>query len=120
MRNYVKAHAPKRNERARINAETIQWMAVFEGGCGVLDGSCLGGLLWHHIDAKTKNYELGMRPCASWKSLLSEIDLCIVLCQRHHTMLHRFLEGKKLSENLSPEFAEFVNLYYPLIITQIS
>lgn len=53
--------------------------------CGEADPSCLD---FHHVDPTQKDFQIGGRPNASWKSIKAEIDKCVVLCANCHRKFH--------------------------------
>jgi|ERR1051326_636139 hypothetical protein len=84
---YRKAHPEKSRARTKRFADKRRHFlqAVKKAaGCAVCSrNEYAGGLDFHHIDPKTKNFELGC--CGkSWDAIVDELDKCEVLCRYCH------------------------------------
>jgi endogenous inhibitor of DNA gyrase (YacG/DUF329 family) len=59
---------------------------AYKGGkcteCGY--NKCLGAMEFHHLDEKTKSFELSNCHTRSWATVLKELDKCILLCSNCH------------------------------------
>lgn len=54
--------------------------------CGY--SKCLGALHTHHLNPKTKKFQLSGAHARSWKSIELELKKCILLCGNCHFELH--------------------------------
>ena len=52
-------------------------------GCDTSDG-----LVWHHVDPKTKLFTLGMGWSLAWTRVEDELDKCVLICKKHHKEVH--------------------------------
>jgi hypothetical protein len=44
------------------------------------------GLEFHHLNPETKDFEISSK--MSWKTILPELDKCILVCSNHHKEIH--------------------------------
>ncbi len=60
------------------------------GQCQICGYSrCLTALDFHHIDARTKGFELSQRDLTrSWKTILVEVKKCVLVCSNCHREIH--------------------------------
>jgi len=58
----------------------------------------LAALSFHHIDPKSKSFELDVRNCSNskWSSILLEVDKCDLLCANCHMEIHHPQFNNKL------------------------
>lgn len=54
--------------------------------CGY--NKCKRALTFHHIDPKTKLFEIAGSHCRKWEKVVAELDKCCLLCQNCHSELH--------------------------------
>jgi hypothetical protein len=83
--------------RLRIKNKLVE----FRGGkCQVCGYSkCLMALDFHHLDEKTKEFELSQRDLTrSWDKILAEAKKCILVCANCHREIHAgIVDLQKLS-----------------------
>lgn len=59
------------------------------GKCKICNYSkCKWALVFHHVDPKTKKFEIGNSHCRKWSDIEAELNKCILLCQNCHAELH--------------------------------
>lgn len=49
---------------------------------------CVGSLVFHHRNPKTKEFTISGNHCKSWESIQRELDKCDLLCTNCHHELH--------------------------------
>lgn len=86
-------------DRAQYNIQAVtkrrkklKVMAIeYKGGkCSICRyNKCVGALDFHHIDEKTKSFDLSTRGLTrSWEKTKAEIDKCILVCANCHREIH--------------------------------
>lgn len=86
-------------DRARYNIEAVikrrkklKVMAVeLKGGkCQVCSyDRCVSALEFHHIDEKTKEFDLSTRGLTrSWEKIKNEVQKCVLVCSNCHREIH--------------------------------
>jgi predicted HNH restriction endonuclease len=55
--------------------------------CGY--GKCVGALSFHHLDKKSKSFDMSTRGLTrSWKRVKEEANKCILVCENCHREIH--------------------------------
>ncbi len=49
---------------------------------------CRSALTFHHIDPLTKSFTIGGNHTRKWKTLVEEIEKCILVCANCHAEIH--------------------------------
>jgi len=71
--------------RKRTKIKLIDYMGGKCRSCGY--NKCVGALEFHHINPKEKDFNISGKSW-SYEKLKSEVDKCILLCNRCHTEVH--------------------------------
>lgn len=96
-KNYVydrkKGHTRKKCGSCSVNERrfAIKKRAVeYCGGKCVLCGynRCFRALVFHHVNAATKEFSLSGNHCLKWEVLKKELDKCCLLCANCHAEIH--------------------------------
>lgn len=87
---------------AIVRAKIIKIKCVeYKGGecqkCGYL--KCIGALEFHHINRDEKEYSICQMIGFSWETIKTELDKCILLCNRCHVETEYELRYNKKDEN---------------------
>lgn len=65
-------------------------MVDYKGGkcqiCGY--NKCNEALDFHHIDPKTKSFNISGNHCRRWNLVKEEIDKCVMVCSNCHREIH--------------------------------
>jgi len=99
MPNKTRKETRTYRDRARYNIEAVtkrrkklKAMAVeLKGGKCQICGyeKCISALDFHHIDEKTKSFDLSTRGLTrSWEKIKNEIEKCILVCSNCHREIH--------------------------------
>lgn len=114
-REYNRKWRSKNKEKIRAyRAEHQQWIRkqlTLHGPCAHCRQHDLNLLLFHHIDPATKNFSVAGR-ITDKHILLSEIDLCIVLCYSCHRIHHSIKKGLLTREEKLRNDRESARKYY--------
>jgi hypothetical protein len=88
---WYRKHRVKRLARDKRNRETnarliheykLAHPCAF---CSETEPACLD---FHHIDSSTKKFTIAVSVQHQWKTLLTEIEKCIVICSNCHRKVH--------------------------------
>jgi len=91
-------------------------MIKYKGGKCLLCSyeKCLNSLDFHHIDRTNKIMNFGLNHNRSWKSIIKELDKCVLLCKNCHGEVelayHNEIWGHKniLKEKIFEKHKEFI------------
>lgn len=77
--SYVKKVTKKRKQ---LKEKAVE----YKGGSCILCGynRCLAALDFHHLDRSKKDFKLSDMYSKSWKSVLEELDKCVLVCANCH------------------------------------
>lgn len=77
--SYVKKVTKKRKQ---LKEKAVE----YKGGSCILCGynRCLAALDFHHLDPSQKDFKLSDMYSKSWKSVLEELDKCVLVCANCH------------------------------------
>ena len=74
-----------RSWRHRTKGRAVEYMGGECLICGY--NRCLRALSFHHLDPRKKDFRISAR-CASWESIVQELNKCILLCSNCHMEVH--------------------------------
>jgi hypothetical protein len=83
--------------KLRENKRKLKLVILSGGQCKLCGyNKCLHALSFHHLNPKTKNFNINTVTCRAknWDLLLKELQKCIVLCLNCHMELHHKPEDK--------------------------
>lgn len=83
-----KSYYFEKNNKGR--AKIREYINLKKTKCSNCNESHISCLDFHHLDPKTKMYNIGQLPNVSWclKKIDEEIEKCILLCSNCHRKLH--------------------------------
>lgn len=73
--------------------------------CGEKDPNCLD---FHHIDSNLKEYNMKRAVAAGAKTVVRELEKCVVVCANCHRKIHAYNEEVLPDKNLAKQFEIFV------------
>lgn len=83
----LKCHTCKsRIKRHSIKNDAINYLG---GKCSFCNyNKCPAAMVFHHLNADEKDFQIGNSPTQSWDKIIKELDKCILLCTNCHHELH--------------------------------
>jgi len=84
-------HQSYESQKSRGLARKLQLVRVTGGRCSICGyRKNIAALAFHHTDSKGKDFKLDMRSLSNrtLKSVLAELDKCILVCLNCHAELH--------------------------------
>jgi hypothetical protein len=79
----------KSSVRKQAVKQKLQMMK-YKGNCCSICGynKNITALEFHHIDPKTKSFELSYHSAKNWEEIKTELDKCIIVCSNCHKEIH--------------------------------
>jgi hypothetical protein len=72
--------------RFKLRKKIIDYLGGSCVDCGY--NKCYGALDAHHLDELTKDFNISGAHCKSWKTIVKELEKCILLCSNCHRERH--------------------------------
>lgn len=104
--------------------EVKQRAIAYKGGSCKMCGynRSISCLTFHHVDPKSKSFNIGQKWNIPWKRLVKELDKTVLLCCNCHAEVHEFphleqiisqtVQLPKKNSKLIPQNPDHVQHYY--------